>query len=292
MNSFRFFTLTFFAVLWALPAAAAPESVPVLKFTAIPDQNTTELKEKFKPLADYLSKKLGVSVEYVPSADYQASVELFKNGDTQLAWFGGLTGVQARAAVDGANAIAQGASDPNYYSYFIANKSAGLERADEFPKSISKHTFTFGSRSSTSGRLMPEHFIRENTGKSPEDFFEHPFGFSGSHDKTVELVKSGKYEVGVVNYAVYDKWVEDGRLDSEQVKIIWKTPEYADYNWTAHPILEEQYGKGFTSKLQKALLDIDQPELLSALLREKLIAADNDEFAGIEKVARELDMLR
>lgn len=102
------------------------ETRTVLHFSAIPDQNTTELQEKFQPLADYLSGQLGIAVEYVPARDYQASVEMFKNGDVHLAWFGGLTGVQARQAVPGARAIAQGASDPEYYTYFIAHRDAGL----------------------------------------------------------------------------------------------------------------------------------------------------------------------
>ena len=281
-------------VLVALPlgSAHAAPGEQVLRFSAIPDQNTTELKEKFQPLADYLSTKLGVSVEYVPSHDYQASVEMFKNGDIQLAWFGGLTGVQARAAVENAEAIAQGASDPQYYSYFIANTSTGLTPSDEFPKDISKFKFTFGSRSSTSGRLMPEYFIRQNVGKSPEEFFSQPVGFSGSHDKTAELVASGQYEVGAINYKVYDKWVEEGKLDPKKVVVLWKTPYYADYNWTAHPELEKQFGKGFIEKLKTALIEIDNPELLSALLRKKIIPAQNEEFAGIEKVARDLKMLR
>jgi len=136
---------------------ATTETPPrVLRFSAIPDQNSTELQEKFQPLASYLSNRLGVPVEYVPSRDYQASVEMFKNEDVHLAWFGGLTGVQARGAVEGARAIAQGAADPQYYSYFIAHKDSGLERSDDFPQVISNLRFTFGSESSTSGRLMPE----------------------------------------------------------------------------------------------------------------------------------------
>jgi phosphonate transport system substrate-binding protein len=143
----------------------------VLAFTAVPDQNTTELQEKFQPLAAFLSRRLGVPVEYVPVRDYQASVELFKNADVMLAWFGGLTGVQARQAVPGARAIAQGETDPRYFSYFIAHADTGLQRSDEFPRGIAGLSFTFGSRSSTSGRLMPEYFIRRSTGLSPEEFF-------------------------------------------------------------------------------------------------------------------------
>ena len=175
------------------------DNAPTLRFTAIPDQNTTELTARFAPLADHLSQVLDVPVEYVPSRDYQASVEMFRNGDIQLAWFGGLTGVQARAAVPGAQAIAQGKADPEYYSYFIAHASTGLVQKDAFPTDIAGLTFTFGSESSTSGRLMPEYFIKQNTGKSPKEFFALPFGYSGSHDKTVELVEAGRFQTGVVN---------------------------------------------------------------------------------------------
>ena len=57
----------------------------VLKFTAIPNQNTTELSAKFRPLAEHLERVLGVPVEYVPTQDYSASVSLFMTGDVQLA---------------------------------------------------------------------------------------------------------------------------------------------------------------------------------------------------------------
>ena len=265
---------------------------PKLLFSAIPDQNTTELWEKFQPFAKHLSEVLGVSVEYVPAHDYQASVEMFRNGDVHLAWFGGLTGVQAREAVPGARAIAQGVEDPEYYSYFIAHESTGLEMAQTFPEGIAGMKFTFGSESSTSGRLMPEFFIREATGKSPDELFAAPIGFSGSHDKTVELVESGQYQVGAVNYKVYNKRVQSGKTDPEVARIIWKTPYYADYNWTVRPDVDQIFGTGFEDRLQKALVAIDSPSLLRALPRERLIEATNGEFEGIRSVARKLGMLR
>jgi phosphonate transport system substrate-binding protein len=265
---------------------------PVLRFTAIPDQNTTELEQRFAPFAAYLAEELGVPVEYVPARDYQASVEMFRNGDILLAWFGGLTGVQARAAVPGAQAIAQGEADPKYYSYFIANAGTKLLAGEDFPAAIANHTFTFGSESSTSGRLMPEHFIKTNSGQTPADFFSQPFGFSGSHDKTCELVEAGRFEVGVVNYKVYDRRVAEGTTDPAKCRIIWRTPEFADYNFTAHPALEKIFGPGFTKTLQQVLLGIEDEALLEALPRNKLISAENADFAGIADVAKQLGMVR
>ena len=50
----------------------------VLRFTAIPSDNTTELREKFEPLAEHLSAELGMPVEYVATSSYAASVEAFR----------------------------------------------------------------------------------------------------------------------------------------------------------------------------------------------------------------------
>jgi phosphonate transport system substrate-binding protein len=264
---------------------------PTLYFSAIPDQGSTELTEKFGEVAAYLSDALGVPVEYRPASDYGASVEMFKNGDIHLAWFGGLTGCQARAAVDGARAIAQGESDPKFYSYFIAHKDTGLERSDAFPAALADLTFAFGSEKSTSGRLMPEFFIRKETGKGPKEFFKKQYVFSGSHPKTAEMVQSGQVQAGVLNYAVYDKKVKEGEIDPEVCRIVWKTPTYADYNWTAHPALDDIYGAGFVDRLQEALVGM-KGDLLDVFPRKAMIPARNEEFEGIATVARELGLMR
>ena len=114
--------LASFLLLIACRDAEAGTTEKTLRFTAIPDEKTTELAEKYAPVAAYLSEQLGVPVEYVAAASYPASVEMFKNGDVHLAWFGGLSGLQARQAVQGARAIAQGKEDLEFASYFIAHK--------------------------------------------------------------------------------------------------------------------------------------------------------------------------
>ena len=273
-------------------STSQPARGGALRFSAIPDQNSTELKEKFDALAAHLSTKLGVPVQYVPATDYKASVEMFKNGDIQLAWFGGLTGVQARLAVPGSRAIAQGDSDPTFVSYFVVNAAAPIQPSDSFPTDLSKLSFTFGPASSTSGRLMPEYYLRKNTGKSPAEFFGKEPAFSESHDKTLELVEAGKVQAGVVNFEVYERRVKEKKTDPAKVRVIWKTPQYADYNFTAHPDLEKQFGAGFVDKLQATLVAVDDPKLLGAFPRTKLIPAKNEDYAATEQVARELGFVR
>lgn len=265
-----------------------------LVITAIPDEKVSDQQAKFVALQDYLKKELDIDVSFSISADYPAAVQRFKNGEVHLVWFGGLTGVQARAAVPGARAIAQGDVDPNYVSYFIAHKSTGLTKSATFPTAIKDMTFTFGSRSSTSGRLMPTYFIQQETRKSPEDFFTQPVQFQdkGSHDATARAVASGSVQVGALSYKKYDSMVAAGEISAEDAPIIWTTPEYADYNLTVHPALEEMFGEGFIDKLQKSLVDCTDKAVLKAFNRDDLIPAKNEDFDGIVKVAKELEFIR
>ena len=108
------------------PGAAADAPDPLV-VSAIPDQDPQELQRLYGMVTDHLADELELAVEYVPVTDYQASVSLFRAGDLDLVWFGGLTGVQARLQTDGAEVIAQRDIDEAFHSVFIASSAAGVE---------------------------------------------------------------------------------------------------------------------------------------------------------------------
>ena len=259
-------------------------------FTAIPDQDESALKERFNKIAVYLEEALSIKTRYIPVKSYAAAVTAFRNNQVQLAWFGGLSGVRARQLVKGSKAIAQGLEDPFFETYFIAHESSGLKPSSSFPKGIAGKTFTFGSKGSTSGRLMPEFHIREAFGKTPDKVFKR-VGFSGSHSRTVALVNSGAYEVGAVNFKVYKKELNAGKIDQKKVSIIWKTPGYPDYNWSIRGDVDKRFGKGFTDKVQKALIAMKDPVLLRSFPRKSFIKAVNSDFKPILDTAIEIGLI-
>ncbi len=275
--------------------AKADSAGATLYVSAIPDEKITDQKAKFDKLAEYLTEKLGVPTEFVFSKDYSDSVTKFVNGEVQLVWFGGLSGVQARMAVEGAEAIAQGKADPQYKSYFIANKSTGLKEAAEFPAAIKEMTFTFGSSGSTSGRLMPTYFIMQNNGGiAPDDWFATKPGYqaSGGHVATANAVADGTYQIGALNYKTYDSLVESDPKIAENTVKIWTTPLYADYNFTIHPDATKAFGEGFAKKVQAALIAAPAgSDTLKAINRESIIAAKNSDFDGIKATAIKVGLI-
>jgi phosphonate transport system substrate-binding protein len=278
-------------------APAAPSTLP-LTAGAIPDQDPEVLQRLYTKLADYLTAELGVPVEYKPVTDYAAAVTAFKVGDLDLVWFGGLTGVQARLQVPGAQAIAQRDIDEQFHSVFIANTASGLTPFTDLQdlQQIKGRTLTFGSESSTSGRLMPQYFMEE-AGLDIAQDLKGEVGFSGNHDTTIKLVEAGTYEVGALNEQVWLDRVAEGAVDTSKVAVIWRTPPYFDYHWVISPEVDERYGEGFAERVQAALLALDpavpeQKEILDLFGAERFIATQNDNYAEIEAVGRKIGKIQ
>lgn len=286
----RFIQSSFLALLVTSFSSTVLSAPKALMFSAIPDQDQTQLIKRFAIVADYLSTKLGIPVKYIPVKSYSAAITAFRNNQIQLAWFGGLSGVRARLLVPGSEAIAQGLEDTEFRSYFIAHHSTGLQASKDFPKNISDKTFTFGSKGSTSGRLMPEFFIRENLKKPPNEVFKR-VGFSGNHSRTIALVQTGAYQVGATNYKVWEKEMKAGKIDSSKVSVIWKTPAYPDYQWTIRGDVDQFWGEGFKTRVQQALLEIKDPALLKSFPRSGFIKASNNDYQPILETARKIGLI-
>jgi len=264
---------------------------------AIPDQDPEKLQRLYSSLADYLEQELGVPVEYKPVTDYAAAVTAFKVGDLDMVWFGGLTGVQARLQVPGAQAILQRDIDEQFHSVFIANKNSEITELTAITdlEQLKGRSFTFGSESSTSGRLMPQYFLQQ-AGVNLTDF-QGQVGFSGSHDKTIKLVEAGTYEAGVLNEQVWQSRVEAGAVDLTKVQVIWRSPAYYDYHWVINPQVQARYGDDFVAKVQQAFLNLDpnvpeHQEILDLFGAAKFIPTTNENYANIEAVGREIGKIK
>ncbi|MEY2644708.1 MAG: hypothetical protein RLZZ611_1357 [Cyanobacteriota bacterium] len=280
------------------PARAQGQPSRVLRISAIPDQKPEKLNRLYGLVANELSKQLKVQVRYVPVTDYAAAVSAFRTGDLDLVWFGGLTGVQARLQKPGARVLAQRDIDASFHTIFIANTRSGIKPVTGV-KGLSQlkgKRFSFGSESSTSGRLMPQFFLAQ-AGVKLSDFAGGAPGFSGSHDATIALVQSGAYDAGAVNEQVWRASLHDGKANRSKVMAIWKTPGYPDYHWIAQGNLDKRFGAGFTNRLQKAILswrpqDPEQKQILSLFGAQQFTGANAGAYAGIEQVGRQIGKIR
>ena len=282
-----------FALMAAVVATACSrEAQRTLYIGGIPDQDVSRLEARFDGLAHYLTERTGTPVEYIPSINYAAVVTAFERGDLHLAWYGGLTGVQARLAVPDAQAIAQRPRDQAFHSVFVADPDSGIETLED----LAGRSFTFSSESSTSGHLMPRSFI-DAAGVDPEaDFAGGPY-FSGSHDTTWKLVEAGAFDAGALSEAVWQARVDAGEVDLSNVDVFFTTPPFVDYHWVVRGDVDDVFGAGVTAGIRDALLAISvdagptERAIADAFHTDRFVAASNDAYDAIEDVAVELGFL-
>ncbi|MBP8133235.1 MULTISPECIES: putative selenate ABC transporter substrate-binding protein [Zoogloea] len=273
------------AAVAGLPFAAQAEDV--LRVSAIPDEAPTELQRKFAPLGAYLEAETGMKVSFVPVTDYAAVVEALATRKIDLAWFGGFTFVQAKIRTNGtAVPLVQRVEDSKFTSKFITASDSIHSLAD-----LKGKTFAFGAPSSTSGHLMPRYFLSLESLNPDKDFKN--VAFSGAHDATVAFVQAGKVDAGVLNASVWDKLVEQKKVDTSKVRVFATTPPYFDYNWTVRGDLDPK----IQAKITQAFLKLDpanpaHKEIMALQRASKFIPTKAENYKGIEAAAHAAGLLK
>ena len=269
------------ALAEALTGRVGAEVPPVLRVSAIPDENPNELLRIYTPFAEYLAKELGMKVQFTPVVDYAATVEGLAARKLDLVWYGGFTSVQAVRRTNGtAKRLVLRQEDAEFKSVFVARPGSSIKSLED----LKGKTFAFGSVSSTSGHLMPRSFLLQAKVTPEKDMKQ--VAFSGAHDATALWVESGKVEAGALNFLVWDKLVQTRKVDLAKVNVLYTTPSYVDYVWTARGDLD----KGIQDKLVAAFLRLDydnreHKRLLDLHRTRKYIRANDADWKGIEDAA-------
>lgn len=273
--------------LLSLPFFSPDKITPmVLRVGVLPDESPEILRQRYAPLLKYLSEEIDIDTQLILPSDYQQLSRLFQDGEIELAYFGGLTFVQASINSD-AEALVMRDIDTRFVSYFLA-------RSDEHNKQLSDYEgkrFAFGSKLSTSGHLMPRYFMKSELQIEPEIFFSQ-VDYSGAHDKTAFLVRDGAVDLGVANSLIVEKMIMDGRLGENELEIVWQTPPYIDYVWAVQNHLDET----IKYRLRDAFLGLDKARLahitiLTSLGAESFLPAGKQDFQLLTRTATSLGML-
>lgn len=204
-----------------------------IRVAVLPDQSRERLLAKHAPLLDYLKSATSLEFELAIPTDYSDLLDQFGSGRVDLAWFGGLTFVQANAANQAIPLVFRDV-DVQFTSCYLAKASDTRTSVAEF----AGERFSFGPDLSTSGHLMPRYFMSRE-GIEPETLFQS-IQHSAGHDQTAISVSNGEVALGVANCIIVQSLFDSGVLDEEEVRIIATTPPYPDYVWAASATMDEQ----------------------------------------------------
>jgi len=278
--------------LWTACGGADP-SAKKLRISGIPDSAGTEIDALAAAVEAYLGEQLGVEVEYINATNYDAAVAMIGSNKVDLGWFGGVTGVDAVDACRGeARMIATRQKDLQFKTYFIANRAvvdAGkvgpVESLEALKPKLEGLSFTFGNLRSTSGHIMPRHFMVA-AGIDPEGGVKGGAKNQDNHTMTLDMVADGRVDVGALNYTNYEQASDEKK---QQAVKIYETPTYVDYCLVARDSL----GDELIAKIRDAFTKLDANEpahraMLDAFKAERFVAAESSQWQMIRDVVKGL----
>lgn len=209
---------------------------------------------------------------------YEELQRTFSNGEIDLAWFGGYTFVNCHRCC-GAIPLVSRDRDLRFTSYFLVRANTPGDEINDFRGK----RLAFGSPLSTSGHLMPRHFLN-SWGINPVEFFSE-IRFTGAHDKTAFAVRDGDVEIGVANGNTIDALFQEGKVSAKDVRVLKETPPYLDYVWACQADLPEK----FRSRIRDAFLQLTtadpaHADILSGLRAEYFVPVDANAFLELERI--------
>ena len=282
MSSTRRDFLTYAA--GALPLAALSlRGADAVKVGMVPDAGATQVSvEEKAPLRDYLAKAVGASVSLIIPTNYNATVEALGNGSLDFAYLGALTYVKAHDRY-GVLPLVQRSADKNFHSLFITQAGAPIQKLAD----CKGKRFAFGDINSTSGHLIPFEELGKAGINAEQDM---QVRYTGSHAATVKAVEGGAADAGALDETVYRSMISERKVDGSKVRIFFTSPPFVDYVWVARKDVGEAQREGFA----KAFLSLKEGKddaILNILRGKDFVRADDAEYSGFRKIARDLKML-
>lgn len=255
-----------------------------LRVGLIPNENPEEVEAQYQPLEDYLKKDLGREVEISVPTTYNAVVEAMVSGELDLAYFGGLTYVQARQRAEVHPLFTEvnpRTGTTKYHSVIIVPADSEVQKVEE----LEGRDFAFGSVSSTSGSLYPSIMLNQAGIDYRTDLGE--VVYTGGHDTTAQAVANGRVAAGGLEDRILYDLLEEDIIPKGKIRVIEKSDPIEGYPWVVRDDLPDKDEQALTD----AFLGIDDPELLDLLRAEDYQKVQADDYDYVEEQARKLDLL-
>ncbi len=255
-----------------------------LQVGLIPNENPEEVEAQYQPLEDYLKKELGREVELSVPTTYNAVVEAMVSGELDLAYFGGLTYVQARQRADVHPLFTEvnpRTGTTKYRSVIIVPADSDIEKVEE----LEGKDFAFGSVSSPSGSLSPSIMLNQAGIDYRTDLGE--VVYTGGHDTTAQAVANGRVAAGGLEDRILYDLQEEGIIEKDKVRVIEESEPIEGYPWVVRDALSDKDEQALTD----AFLGIEDPKLLDLLRAEDYQKVQASDYDYVEEQARKLDLI-
>lgn len=263
------------------------EARPSITIGLIPERNIFRQLDRYEPLADYLSKRIGADIKLKVLTRYGNIIDNFVSAGLDGAFFGSFTYTLAHAKL-GVEPIARPETVDGistYYGLIMVRKGGGIKTAQDMKGKI----FAFVDRATTAGYLLPLAYFKENGIDDYQTFLRETY-FAGTHEAAIYDLLNKKADICAAKDTVFTRLAaRDNRLTKELV-LLARSPDVPE-NGLA---LRKNFDGAIKNELKKALLSMDKdPEGIDVLKKfgaRKFIETTNGDYASVFKYVKQIGL--
>ncbi len=270
----------FFLVIVCIPLKAACKEE--LLIGLIPEENIFKQMDRYTPLAEYLSSRLGIKVKLTILSRYGDIIDRFVTRDMDGAFFSILTSVLATEKL-GVEPIARPVNldgTSSITSYIFVRKDSGIKTVSD----MKDKRIAFVDRATVS-YLFALAFLRGKAVRDIDSYFKEYY-FTGSHDSAIYSVLDNRADVGAAESKVYEKMIKKDPTIRDELDIIARSGEFPDTTLCLKKDLPVQ----IKTKIKNILLNMDRDpggrEVLNKLEAREFVRADKKDFLPLFDLAR------
>lgn len=267
------------------PPPKDPPKGESLLIGLIPEQNIFKQVERYEPLAEYLSDKVGRDIRLKILTRYGNIIDNFVSEGLDGAFFGSFTYTLAHAKL-GVEVLARpeyldGTS--TYHGLMFVKRDSPIRTA----RDMKGKRFAFVDKATTAGYLLPLAYFRKN-GVSNYSTYLREFYFTGTHEDAIYDVLNKKADIGAAKNTVFYRLANADNRIFKELLILDKSPDVPENGLAVRKDLDDKV----KSRLKEALLAMHQdPEGKAILHRfgaQRFIETTDDDYDAVYKYANQV----
>ena len=252
----------------------------------IPEQNIFRQMERYQPLADYLSKRVGMKVRLTVLPRYGNILDNFVSTGIDGAFFGSFTYVLAHEKL-GVEVLARPQSlngTSTYHGLIFVRRDSGIK----IIRQMKGKRFALVDKATTAGYLLPLAYFKEH-GEDYRTFLKESY-FAGTHEDAILDVLNKKADIGAAKNTVFEKLgASDVRVYGELV-ILERSPDVPENGLAVRKGLDDS----LKEKLKKILLTLNEDPEGVGVIKEfgarRFIETNNDDYRPVYRYAQKIGL--
>ncbi len=263
------------------------QETPAIVIGLIPEQQIFEQIERYKPLAAYISKKIGVEVKLKALPRYGNIIDNFVSTGMDGAFFGSFTYTLAHAKL-GIEVLArpenlEGVS--TYYGLIFVRKDSGIKTI----KDMKGKRFAFVDKATTAGYLLPLEYFSKSGIRDYKTYLKEAY-FAGTHEDAIADVIDRKADIGAAKNTVYERMVKGDDRIKKVLAVLEESPRVPENGLAVRKDLDDSLKKKLKDALVTMHNDPEGKKILEAFGARRFIETTDKDYEPVLNYAKEIGL--